>query len=203
MKRLVTVIMSCIMVVGCFGMVASAEELGLDDATKQAYYEEYIQIAKEVGKEAEVDISVLPMSEFTEEDWRTPEEFRSIITTIANWNIVCTAENGIQPYSTASATKTATVTAEGKNYTLSITGSFETALNTSTGRQHFSKINSITSKISGYTGTWTQTGYEATAIDAARTYAVTVSGELSIAGAEFPNKLVYVEFYCSATGVVG
>lgn len=59
-----------------------------------------------------------------------------------------------------------------------------------------------TSKLSGHTGTWTRTGYEAEGADAARTYVVTVSGKLTIAGAVFNNKLAKVEFYCSATGVV-
>jgi len=202
MKRLLTAIMACVMAVGCFSMSASAMEVGLDDTTKQAYYAEYIEIAKEVGKETELDISVLPMSEFTEADWQTPEEFRTIITAIANWRIECTEVSGIQPYSTASATKSATISADGHNYTISITGSFETGLNTATGRQHFMRINSITSKISENTGTWKQTGYEYQSMDAARTYGITVSGELTIAGAKFANKLAYVEFYCSHNGVV-
>lgn len=202
MKRLLITIMACVMVVGCFGISASAVKVELDDTTKQAYYAEYIEIAKEVGKETDLDISVLPMSEFTEEDWRTPEEFRTIITAIANWRIDCTEGCGVQPYSTASAAKSATITADGHNYTVSITGSFETVLNTSTRRQHFKKINSITSELSGHTGTWKQIGYESQSLDAARTYGITVSGELTIAGAKFTNKLAYAEFYCSSTGVI-
>lgn len=62
----------------------------LDEATKQTYYQEYIKIAAEVSKETELDISVVPMNEFQEEDWRTPEQFRNIITEVANWNLTCT-----------------------------------------------------------------------------------------------------------------
>lgn len=202
MKKLLSVIMACVMMAGCLSVSAFAAELGLDNETKQEYYAEYIKIAEEVAKETELDISVLPMSEFTEEDWRTPEEFRTIITAFANWKIDCVDVGGIQIYSSASATKSATITADGRNYTISITGDFETALNTSTGRQHFNGINSITSKISGSTGSWKQTGYESKSLDAARTYGITVSGELTVAGAKFRNKLAYVEFYCSSTGVV-
>ena len=54
---------------------------------------------------------------------------------------------------------------------------------------------------SGY-GTWTQTGYESQSLDSARTYAITVSGKLTVAGAVFSNKTAYVEFYCGATGIV-
>ena len=62
----------------------------LDEVTKQAYYQEYIKIAAEVSKETELDISVLPMDAFQEEDWRTPEQFRNIITEVASWRLICT-----------------------------------------------------------------------------------------------------------------
>ena len=202
MKKLFMLIMVCIMMVECLSVSAFAAEPGLDPETKQEYYAEYVKIAEEVGKETKLDISVLPINEFTEEDWRTPEEFRTIITAIANWRIECQSAGGIQPYSSTSATKSATITANGLHYTISITGNFRTNLNTSTNRQHFSGINSLTSKLSGSTGSWKQTGYEANPLDAARTYGITVSGELTVVGAKFSNMLAYVEFYCSSTGAV-
>lgn len=177
------------------------EDVGLDELTKQEYYAEYIEIAKEVSKETELDIVVLPMSEFKEKDWRTPEEFQKYITEVANWRLICN-EVGIQPYSTATATKSAKVIAGGDTHSIDITGSFKTQLNASTGRQHFAGINYISSRMSGSVGTWKQTGYEYEIIDGARTYAIHVSGELTIAGVKFLNKLAYVEFYCSATGLV-
>lgn len=185
------------------GVPANAAPDDVDEATKQKYYAEYVEIADEVGKQTGLDISVLPMSEFADEDWRTPEEFRSLITTIANWRIVCTEQNGIQPFSTASATKNATVSASGLNYTIAVTGSFETNVDGATGRQHFTRINSITSSMQSGVGTWTQTGYESQSLDSARTYGITVSGRLTVGGAVFANKTAYVEFYCSSTGIVG
>lgn len=204
-KKFITSVLACVMAISYITIPVSATGVTgpLDEVTKQAYYQEYIKVAAEVSKETELDISVVPMNEFQEEDWRTPEQFRDFITEVASWHLVCTNQyDGPQVQSTATATKTAKVTADGYTYALDITGSFRTDLNTSTGRQHFSGINSITSKLSGHTGTWTQTGYEAEGADAARTYVVTVSGKLTIAGAVFNNKLAKVEFYCSATGVV-
>lgn len=193
-----------IMAVLCFGapVSASAASPELSEEMKQEYYAEYVKIAEEVAKEAELDIEVLPINEFSEEDWRTPQEFRDIITDIANWKIECREMDEVQPYSTTSATKKATLDADGHKYSLSVSGSFDTALNTTTGRQHFQKVNSISSKLSGSSGTWVQTGYESESMDAARTVGITVSGELTVAGAKFKNKIAYVEFYCSATGVV-
>lgn len=201
-KQLLSSFLAGIMLFCSVGVTAYAAPVDIDEATKQKYYAEYVEIADEVAKETELDISVLPMNEFTDEDWLTPEEFRSLITTIANWRIVFTEQSGIQPFSSASATKTATVSASGQNYTIAVNGSFETTLNTSTGRQHFAGINSITSSMQSGYGTWTQTGYESQSLDSARTYAITVSGKLTVAGAVFSNKTAYVEFYCSATGVV-
>ena len=194
--------MVCVMVIG-MSASASAATLTLDEKTKEEYYLEYIEIAKEVSKEAELDISVLPIDEFQEEDWRTPQEFRDFITEVACWYLTCTdSGDDTLTKSTASTTKSTTVTADVRSYTLSITGSFKTDLNTSVGQQRFSGINSITSKLTGSTGTWMQTGYESQSMDAARTYGVTVSGKLTIAGAVFSNKLAYVEFYCNGQGVV-
>ncbi len=201
-KQIIGIVLVCVMVIG-MSASASAATLTLDEETKEEYYLEYIEIAKEVSKEAELDISVLPIDEFQEEDWRAPQEFRDFITEVAYWHLTCTdGGNDTLTRSTASATKSTTVTADGRSYTLSITGSFKTDLNTSFGQQRFSGINSISSKLTGSTGTWTQTGYESQSMDAARTYGITVSGKLTIAGAVFSNKLAYVEFYCNGQGVV-
>ena len=201
-KQIIGIVLVCVMAIG-MSASASAATLTLDEETKEEYYLEYIEIAKEVSKEAELDISVLPIDEFQEEDWRTPQEFRDFITEVAYWHLTCT-DNGDNTLtrSTASATKSTTVIADGRSYTLSITGSFKTDLNTSFGQQRFSGINSITSKLTGSTGTWMQTGYESQSMDAARTYGITISGKLTIAGAVFSNKLAYVEFYCNGQGVV-
>lgn len=201
-KQIIGMVLVCVMVIG-MSASASAATLTLDEETKEEYYLEYIEIAKEVSKEAELDISVLPIDEFQEEDWRAPQEFRDFITEVAYWHLTCTdGGDDTLTRSTASATKSTTVTADGRSYTLSITGSFKTDLNTSFGQQRFSGINSITSKLTGSTGTWTQTGYESQSMDVARTYGITVSGKLTIAGAVFSNKLAYVEFYCNGQGVV-
>lgn len=197
-KQIIGMLLVCVMVIG-MSASASAATLTLDEETKEDYYLEYIEIAKEVSKEAELDISVLPIDEFQEEDWRAPQEFRDFITEVAYWHLTCTdGGDDTLTRSTASATKSTTVTADGRSYTLSITGSFKTDLNTSFGQQRFSGINSITSKLTGSTGTWTQTGYESQSMDAARTYGITVSGKLTIAGAVFSNKLPMLSFTATA-----
>lgn len=186
----------------CMGLMvsASAAPSELDDETKATYYAEYLKIAAEVNKEMDAYISVNPMDEFAEEDWMTPEEFREFVEAIAGWKIVCTSD--ATNARSVSATKTCSVTADSRTYTIAVTGTFSTKYSETYKRQAFSGINSITSEISGSTGTWTQTGYESSLVDAGRTYCITVSGTLKIAGATFSNKLAYVEFVCSSVGAV-
>lgn len=179
------------------GVAVHAAPNNLSESTKQDYYEKYTEIVADVADKTDRDISLLPMNEFTDEDWLPPEEFRSLITGLANWTKYCDeAESSAK----ASATKSSTITVDGCDYSLSITGDFNTAFNSSTGRQHFSGLNSFTSSMQG--GTWEQTGYEYLSKDAGRTYAAYISGEYTVAGAVFENVLAYVEFYCDADGDV-
>ena len=174
---------------------AVSHENLLNDDTKRVYYAQYVKIVKEVSQQSGIDIIVNPVQEFAEEDWKTPEDFRDLITEIAEWDIRCDASN-------VSKTKTAKVDADGKSFEIAVTGTFTTQYNSTTQRQHFQSVDTITSKISSGSASWTQTGYEGQSLDAARTVAIYVSGTLKVAQATFRNKLAYVEFYCSDKGKV-
>lgn len=169
----------------------------LPEWTKQDYYEEYTKIVRDAVNKTGRDISLLPMNEFTEEDWLPPEEFRSLVTGLSNWAKNC---EEVESSAKASATKSTTITVDGCDYSLSITGNFNTSFNSYTGRQNFSGINSFTSTMEG--GAWEQTGYEYISLDAGRTYLVYISGEYTVAGVVFKNDLARVEFYCGADGDV-
>lgn len=207
-KRFLSLVLMFVMV---FSLCISANAAGngdtsdsLNEETKRAYYAEYVKIAKEVSQELDRDISVLPMDEFNDEDWRTPEDFRSFITEVALWRIVCKElepNDGLsaQAVGTASTTKVANLTADGIPYELLVTGTFETGYNYTYNYAYITGVVSISSALKrGYGGTWTQTGYEFKRLDGFRTAAITVSGSLKVGGARFDNKLAYVEFYCGA-----
>lgn len=179
------------------GVSVNAAPSNLSETTKQDYYKKYTEIVADVANKTDRDISLLPMNEFKEEDWLPPEEFRSLITALANWVKDC---EEVESSAKASATKSSKITIDGCDYALSITGDFNTAFNSYTGRHYFSGLNSFTSSMQG--GTWEQTGYEYLSKDAGRTYAAYISGEYSVAGAVFENVLAYVEFYCGANGDV-
>ena len=191
---LASLVMVMVIGFGNFAVAISHENL-LNDETKRVYYAQYVKIAEEVSQQSGIDIIVNPVQEFAEEDWKTPEDFRDLITEIAEWDIRCDASN-------VSKTKTAKVDVNGKSVEIAVTGTFTTQYNSTTQRQHFQSVDSITSKISSGSASWTQTGYEGQSLDAARTIAIYVSGTLKVAQATFRNKLAYVEFYCSDKGEV-
>lgn len=171
----------------------------VDDATKEAYYAEYIKIAKEVSKDTGTEISVRPINKLSDTDWITPEAFRHLITEIANWDMHCTNAKDEQLLPTNCMIKTSTIHIDGKNYTVSISGTFATQLNDWTSRQEISGTPSISSNFSP-DGTWTQIGDTYIIQEAGRVCEVIVSGTLDIGAATFHNKLVSTEFYCSAQG---
>lgn len=193
-NRQITLTVPIMIGFGNFAVSISHENL-LNDETKRAYYAQYVKIAEEVSQQSGIDIIVNPVQEFAEEDWKTPEDFRDLITEIAEWDIRCDALN-------VSKTKTAKVDVNGKSFEIAVTGTFTTQYNSTTQRQYFQSVDTITSKISSGSASWTQTGYEGQSLDAARTVAIYVSGTLKVAQATFRNKLAYVEFYCSDKGKV-
>lgn len=184
---------------------AFAAPFTLDETTKANYYAEYWEIAKEINQEMDTDVSVKPIQEFSDDDWITPAEFRTLVAAIADWKIVCTdrSSNHIsnnRSLPDAIATKSDTISVDGRKYTISVTGKFDTML--LNGRQVFDGIVGITSESSAQNTKWRQTGYTSSLIDSRRTYSITVSGTFTVAGATFPNKLVDVDFYCDAYGNV-
>lgn len=149
-------------------------------------------------------LSLLPIDEFNDEDWRTPENFRSFITEVALWRIVCKGrkvDNGTSTHAvgTTFTTKVANLTADDTPYELLVTGIFETGYNFIYHFAFIANAGSISSELkNGHGGTWTQTGYKYKCFGGFRTAAITVSGILKVGGARFDNKLAYVEFYCGA-----
>lgn len=203
-KRLLYI---CLTFVMCFMTVTPvlAAPLELDEAAKSNYYAEYLEIVEEINQKMDTDVSVKPIQEFSADDWMTPAEFRTLVAAVADWKIVCTdsASNHISDNRSlpdAIATKSDTITVDGRKYTISVTGKFDTML--LNGRQVFDGIVGISSESSTQNTKWRQTGYTSSLIDSRRTYSITVSGTFTVAGAVFPNKLVDVDFYCDAYGNV-
>ncbi|WP_294526055.1 hypothetical protein [uncultured Allofournierella sp.] len=201
-KTFAAILSACILAADLLMVpVFALEAEPLDQAAKEALYEEYQTIAQQVAQETGQEISLLPMDKFTHEDWLTPEEFRAMLTAVAGWDLSGSFCAPDQPRSTIAA-RTSTLTADGQELNLTITGSFETTYSPASRRQHFLAAGSLDSEVTGCPAAWTQTDSETYLLDGARTCAVTVWGDLTISGAVFENRMAHAEFYCTANGAV-
>ena len=175
----------------------------ISNAEKTELYAQYVEIAKAVSEESLCPVFVVPMAEFRNEDWVSPEQYRIEMEKIVkSLEISVNAKkdaNMIDEYSSASATKTATATYTGGSLNIAITGSFNTQYSQSLDRQIFSGINYINAVKKSGNGTWTYKGYERSLIDGGRTYSVSVAGNIQI-GTNVYSTVAHVKFYCSATG---
>ncbi|KAB8136233.1 hypothetical protein F9U64_10375 [Gracilibacillus oryzae] len=188
----------------CLGNTVSGSILELTPHHKESYYEQYSSIVEEVNSEyPDANLELLPLDKFKEHEWVSPKEFKEIVKDIANLEFVVgenkKSENGFSVLSSTTIAKSKTTTITGTQVTISITGSFDTTLNSSQGRQMFSGINSITSRANK--GTWRQTGYTPDLIDGGRTYSIDVGGKFTYNGVSV-SRNINIEFFCSPTGKV-
>lgn len=204
MKKFFFTTTICMVIMSCIGMFTpvwattppiSSDDL--DDATKEMYYEQYVEIAKEVSEETEIEISVLPMDTFTDEDWRTPNEYHQLLTKIANWDMTIPLSSD---ENASICTKYSSITEQGNIYSVNVTGQFTTQYDNYRQRQLFANITDFSSASSISSTQWSQIGYEYIFIDSSRICQVVFSGDLTIGGTTFHKKLIYVEFECSYRG---
>ena len=176
---------------------------GISDAEKIELYAQYVEIARNVSEESLYNVSVVPMAEFGDEDWISPEQYQIDMEKIVKSLKISVNNkkeaNMIDEYSSASATKTATATYTGGSLNIAITGSFNTQYSESLDRQIFSGINYINAVKKSGNGAWTYKGYDRSLIDGGRTYSVSVAGNIQI-GTNVYSTVAHVKFYCSATG---
>lgn len=204
MKKFFLTAVICMLTIGCMGSfnpvwatTSTTNQNVIDTATKEMYYQQYIEIAKEISQEMEMDISVLPIEKFQEQDWRTPDAYRKLLTKVANWDMTIPLSKNEY---TSICTKCTSITEQGNIYSVHVTGQFSTQYDDYRQRQLFANVIDVSSN-GGISNTqWSQTGYEYILIDGARTCEVVLSGDLTIGGTTFHQKLIGVEFGCSARG---
>lgn len=173
----------------------------ISQTEKENYYAQYLKIAEEVSKDTGRMVGVIPLEEFSENEWVTPNEFRKRALALANLSVnTVPGDTGIQ--STGSDTHTETFRVDSVTETLYIHGSFETQYNSTLDRQLFAGVNSISSYLSSSSsGDWEQLDYDYDLLDGGRTYYITVAGEYTRLGL-YTNVYVDTYFYCSANGAV-
>ena len=154
----------------------------------------------EVSKETGIDISVLRMDEFCDDDWCTPDEYRNFLTKIATMDININTPSDVQTFSNNSCRKSVTIREQNTSFTIDVTGNFRTQYNKDLRRQMFADVTSVSSSMRSSSGRWTQTSYDYLFMDSSRTCGINVVGDLTIASATFRNKTAHVEFYCDSEG---
>lgn len=197
----ISALMMTIFAVG--SLKTSAATVNLSEQQKKEYYKQYEEIVDEINSgEPNATLELVPFEEFNSEDYLEPSEFEKYAAERADVKftptLVSKSGSGITPFITVSASKTETVKSNETSAVI-IKGSFNTQYNSSTKRQMFSGINSITSSSSK--GIWRQTGYTPTLIDGGRTYEIIVGGKLTINSLTSMHNIT-VEFYCNANGSV-
>lgn len=182
-----------------FSFVSKASASELTQEQKEAYYAEYVSIIEETNAKYNKDLKLGPIEGFTGDEWKTPEEFKNIVTDMATQEWVPVEEKpGISLFASTSGTKSVSKYLSGTQVTITVSGSFNTIL--SNGRQIFSPtINSLTSYANK--GTWTQRSYTSSLIDGGRTYNFDIGGGY-VYNDVYDSTNISVSFYCSSTGVV-
>ncbi|GLC88466.1 hypothetical protein [Lysinibacillus piscis] len=200
MKKIGAVLTALFAIFVVFGMTGKASVAELTQTEKEAYYQKYVSIVQETNDKYETYLEISSIEEFTVEDWKTPDEFKKIVTDMATqkWVAVPNDKNMVSPFATTSGSKTVTKYLAGVSVIITVNGSFNTIL--SEGRQVFSPtINSLT--FSANKGTWAQLAYTANMIEGGRTFLIDIGGKFTYNGVS-ESKNIAVQFNCSSTGIV-
>lgn len=197
-KKVTVSLLGCTLMFNLWGTTALAAT-SITSNQKENYYKQYVEIASEVSLLTGQEVGVLPIENFTENDWVSLDEFRENAVNLAN----CKVDTLISTPSVrgGSATKDKTINVSGVTDTVSVTGSFETDYYSSFNRQMFKSVNSITSDVASSNATWSQIDYDATKQDSGRTYKIVVSGKYTRSGL-YTNLFVTVYFYCDSVGAI-
>ncbi|MGE7947146.1 hypothetical protein [Lysinibacillus sp. NPDC093688] len=176
-----------------------ATPLQLTPEQKEKYYKEYISLVEKVNEKYNVNFVIEPISKFTDEYWVEVKDFEKMLKERVDASIIVSKIN--DAYSPTFVPKTVEIHIGSKLEIISFEGSFETQLNFNKpyGRQLFSAMNSISSKIENGSGNWIQTGYNYSIVDGGRSYLITVAGKYSNRGISSPH-IIEVEYYCNKNG---
>lgn len=92
-----------------FSIAGKASASELTQKQKESYYNEYVSIIEETNSKYDKDLKIAPIQEFTQEDWKSPEEFKKIVTDMASQEWVPVPKgNDITPFASSVGTKRVT-----------------------------------------------------------------------------------------------
>lgn len=187
------------------------EPLSLTDEEKRQYYEQYLEIIdRAMQKKPGLSTNVVPIEEFDDKYWVTPEEFEIMIQEGVEQHLATEREKidnmliTPEPVITnadGSTTKTTYIYFPDILKTIEVTGHFETQYNEIYDRQLFIKADNISTKLAYPRGTWEQTSYRVSLIDGGRTFSIRIEGNFDYNGLHF-EKAFTIEFNCDVNGKI-
>lgn len=188
----------------------------LSEQQKAEYYQQYVDIAEDIGENHPWDLipaSVAPMSEFEDYDWIEPEQFRRLLIYLSS---SLRAESYSDPenkgvYATTDGLRTDKLVdiklCDRPDYvfaTLRMSASFDTQCNEVMQRQCFSRLTGAVSGKEDGRGTWEQLAkdsYSYEILNCGRECRVYVGGNYTIAGISL-TCVTKGEFVCTESGNV-
>jgi len=187
------------------------EPLSLTDEEKKQYYKEYVEIVERaMQKKPGLSTSVVPIEEFDDKYWVTPEEFEEMIQEGVEQHLATEREKidnmliTPEPVITnadGSTTKTTYIYFPNLLKTIEVTGYFETQYNEVSKRQLFKSADNISTTLTYPEGDWVQTSYNASLIDGGRTYSIRIEGYFDYVGLHY-EKAFTIEFNCDVNGKI-
>ncbi|WP_052343762.1 hypothetical protein [Bacillus massiliigorillae] len=183
----------------------------LTQEQKVAYYKQYKEIVDQVmQKKLGISMSVPPMNEF--KDWVEPKEYKKTVQEYVD-SFLKSEREALK--AVGSNKKDAVLSEDGSGamaksvdlyisdiiFTVEVSGHFETQYDEAYGRQMFSKLSNLSSKLIDSHGTWKQTSYKAKLTDGGRKYLIHVEGVYDTSTGTGPiEKAFTVEFKCNKNG---
>lgn len=187
----------------------SFAEPKLTDERKAKLYEQYKIKLFEIAMDHDMNFELLPMEEFEERDWVTPEKFKEHLKYMASLRFeVDKSEQAAEsytfetPYKRTAEKDIRLISADGKSAAIiKIKGEPETDFDERARRQVFVEFDSVTSFMESGIGSWEHLGYERYYSDGFRTCMVIIGGTYKSGGASM-QLTGNVYFYCRPTGQI-
>lgn len=176
---------------------------------KLQYHKQYIKIVEEaMEKKLGLSLSVPPIEEFKEEEWKTPEEYEIMIQNIIVEHLkrerekIAAMSSYLKPAVTnmnGETTKSTYVYFSDFLREIEVTAKFDKQYSAVLDRQIFVTVDNVSSKLASSRGKWEQTSYEASLVDDGQKYRIQIEGVFELNNISFEKEFI-IEFNCDEFG---
>lgn len=166
---------------------------------KEYYYKEYLAIVNKLNEEYGTGFKLDPITTFSANYWLELKDFEDMLKGRIDTSYVV-ADNK-EVFSPVKVPKFVELHMGAHRTIIRVDGSFDTQLSMDIpgGRQLFSVMHSLSSKIEQGKGYWTQTGYDPSIKDHGSAYNIAIGGYYSYNGVSSPH-IIEIEYYCNIHG---